>query len=118
MPILSLNRLNAPTTFALKDSIPFNEMIFQYNFAKQGNKHIVTHIARSAITIGARVLFILAGLVEKATRFTLAKIKQGIDKVLTSEQQEAIKAKAAAKASDAAELGKGFFQRHFGALFN
>jgi len=118
MSVLTLSQENAPTTFSIKSSIPLQDMIFNYDVTTKGGKSTLMHITRSAITIGAKALFVLAGLVEKATRFTLTKIKQGIDKVLTSDQQDAIKAKAAEKASEAASIGKGFFQRHFGALFS
>lgn len=117
MEIFNLNKESAPLVYSIREAIPFQDAIFKFDITQKNGKSTFMHITRSAITIGAIALFTIAGLIEKAAHFTFAKIKQGIDKVLTSDQQKAIKAKAAEQANAAAEAGKGFFEKHFAPLF-
>lgn len=114
--IFSLTKDNAPIVHSLVEKTP--NFILQYDVAnKPAEKSTFVHLIRSAVTVVAYGVFILAGLVEKAIRFTLVMIKKGIDKVLTREQQDNIKQKAEEAAVTVKETGKSFFETHFMPLF-
>ena len=114
--VFNLTEENAPFIYSLKKNVP--SPIFNYDPANrpEGTSKFV-HLVLSAVTVISISLFILAGLVEKAVRFTVEMIKKGIDRVLTKEQQDNIKQKADSIVVRAKNAGKDFFERHFAPFF-
>lgn len=114
--IFTLNKENAPFTLTVREHTP--NIFFEYDVLnKSEDTKTAIHIVRSAVTIGSHALFIVAALVEKATRSTIDLVKLGLDKTLTKEQQENLKNKMSVAVAELKQAGSDFYRNHFVELF-